>query len=578
MAPAGNFSTNGDQSDRPDATPGPPERRGHYVVESNDPDATSSPPDRRGRDGDQEDHPDATPSPPERRGHYAVQKDDPETTASPPDRRGRYVSELVDAEEGHQPSSSVPEVIELPAIGPAAANAGASGGPQSATQLVVPIVVGTRPEAIKLVPIILALRESEFYRPIVISTGQHHRMVHEIFGLAGITADVTLWAGTRRELNERVTSVMRRFEDFYVEWFGVPDGPASSEQILKGKAPAAVLVHGDTSSAMSAALAAFHLHIPVMHVEAGLRTGGINLTPFPEELNRQLISCIACLHFAPTMSNLQSLVREDVRVGQVFVTGNTGIDALRWARGLPVHFEDKDLQHLHDSDRPIVVVTAHRRENWGKGLEGIAEGVARLARAHPDVHFVVPMHPNPQVRENLSPRLAELENVLLTGPFGYAQFARLLDRCHLVITDSGGIQEEAPSLGKPVLVTRESTERNEGVQAGTLLLVGTDPDRIAAEGDRLLCDKAAYVQMSEAPNPYGDGLAAQRIVAALEYLLLGGTAPTPFGAGYNRRVVLDAVGFQSPVAPVDALLTQLSEEEQDVDGQESEQLDAPWLM
>ena len=603
-SPPDHLGRDGDQNDGPDAPASPPDRRGRYVVENVDPDASSSPPDRRGRTSDQIDDPEATPSLPDPRGQYVVQKDDPETTASPPDRRGRYgdpdaepeesftppdhcgkyVSELADAEEGHQPSSSVPEAVELPGelpgIGPAAANAVTPGGVPSVTQLVVPIVVGTRPEAIKLVPIILALRESEFYRPIVISTGQHHRMVHEIFGLAGITADVTLWAGTRRELNERVTSVMRRFEDFYVEWFGVPDGPASSEQILKGKAPAAVLVHGDTSSAMSAALAAFHLHIPVMHVEAGLRTGGINLTPFPEELNRQLISCIACLHFAPTMSNLQSLVREDVPVGQIFVTGNTGIDALRWARGLPVHFEDQELQRLHDGDRRIVVVTAHRRESWGKGLEGIAEGVARLARAHEDVHFVVPMHPNPKVRENLSPRLVELDNVLLTGPFGYAQFARLLDRSHMVITDSGGIQEEAPSLGKPVLVTRETTERNEGVQAGTLMLVGTDADRIATEGHRLLSDQSAYVQMSEAPNPYGDGRAAQRIVAALEYLLLGGTAPTPFGAGYNRRVVLDAVGFQDGVAPVDALLTQLSEsEQQDVDGEESEQLyDAPWLM
>jgi UDP-N-acetylglucosamine 2-epimerase (non-hydrolysing) len=570
MSPPGNPASNGDQQDGSD-TSRQRERRGQYIVRYPDPEAPTTPPNRRGR-----------------------YEDEPAGAATPEPLKdnGNHVGELADAEDAHQPSSSVPEVIGLaggrptlggvpagaqdraPAIAPAS---DASGRPSSATQLVVPIVVGTRPEAIKLVPIILALRESEFYRPIVISTGQHHRMVHEIFGLAGITADVTLWAGTRRELNERVTSVMRRFEDFYVEWFGVPDGPASSEQILRGKAPAAVLVHGDTSSAMSAALAAFHLRIPVMHVEAGLRTGGVNLTPFPEELNRQLISCIACLHFAPTMSNLQCLIREEVPVGQIFVTGNTGIDALRWARGLPVHFEDPELQRLHDGDRPIVVVTAHRRESWGKGLEGIAEGVARLARTHEDVHFVVPMHPNPQVRENLSPRLAELDNVLLTGPFGYAQFARLLDRCRLVITDSGGIQEEAPSLGKPVLVTRETTERNEGVQAGTLLLVGTDPDRIAAEGHRLLDDPAAYVQMSEAPNPYGDGLAAQRIVAALEYLLLGGTAPTPFGAGYNRRVVLDAAGFQGPLAPVDGLHAQLSSEEQDIEG-ETEQLDAPWLM
>lgn len=569
---------NGDQNDGSSSTSGPDERRGQYVVRYPDPQAPSTPPDRRGPDGLEDER--ADPS-------KRLDAGDGQTVEPAGVENVRRTADSVAADSVPEEiglagdesiSSAVPAATEAEAA-QSESTAKASQRPPSATQLVVPIVVGTRPEAIKLVPIILALRESEFYRPIVISTGQHHRMVHEIFGLAGITADVTLWAGTRRELNERVTSVMRRFEDFYVEWFGVPNGPASSEQILRGKAPAAVLVHGDTSSAMSAALAAFHLRIPVMHVEAGLRTGGINLTPFPEELNRQLISCIACLHFAPTMSNLQALVREDVPVGQIFVTGNTGIDALRWARGLPVSFDDQELQHLHDGDQPIVVVTAHRRESWGKGLEGIAEGVARLARAHEDVRFVVPMHPNPQVRENLSPRLSELDNVLLTGPFGYAQFARLLDRCRLVITDSGGIQEEAPSLGKPVLVTRESTERNEGIQAGTLLLVGTDPDRIAAEGDRLLSDQAAYVEMSEASNPYGDGMAAQRIVAALEYLLLGGTAPTPFGAGYNRRVVLDAAGFQGPLMSLDGLEDQLpiAEQEAEPDG-ESEQLDAPWLM
>ena len=572
MAFPGN-APNGDQGDESSSTSSSGERRGQYLVRYPDPRAPSTPPDRRGRDGLEEDGSASS------EGHDADLAQTTEPARADDSRRpSGPAAEGIELAGDESISSAVPAATEAEAA-QSGAGLKASQRPPSVTQLVVPIVVGTRPEAIKLVPIILALRESEFYRPIVISTGQHHRMVHEIFGLAGITADVTLWAGTRRELNERVTSVMRRFEDFYVEWFGVPNGPASSEQILRGKAPAAVLVHGDTSSAMSAALAAFHLRIPVMHVEAGLRTGGINLTPFPEELNRQLISCIACLHFAPTMSNLQSLVREDVPVGQIFVTGNTGIDALRWARGLPVSFEDQELQRLHDGDQPIVVVTAHRRESWGKGLEGIAEGVARLARAHEDVRFVVPMHPNPQVRENLSPRLSELDNVLLTGPFGYAQFARLLDRSRLVITDSGGIQEEAPSLGKPVLVTRESTERNEGIQAGTLLLVGTDPDRIAAEGDRLLSDQAAYVEMSEAANPYGDGMAAQRIVAALEYLLLGGTAPTPFGAGYNRRVVLDAAGFQGPLMSLDGLEDQLSvaEQEPEPDG-ESEQLDAPWLM
>jgi UDP-N-acetylglucosamine 2-epimerase (non-hydrolysing) len=415
-----------------------------------------------------------------------------------------------------------------------------------ATKLIVPIVVGTRPEAIKLVPIIVALRESPYYEPIVISTGQHNRMVEYIFELADIKPDVTLWAGSRRaNLNERVASVMQRFEDFCVERFDVdPDAVPTPADVLSGRHPAAVLVHGDTSSAMAASLAAFHLRIPVMHIEAGLRTGGGNLIPFPEELNRQVISTIAAMHFAPTSANLENLVREDIRVGQVFVTGNTGIDALRWASQIDVTFANPELQALHDGDSRIVVVTAHRRENWGDGLRGIAEGIARLAVEQRDVHFVLPVHPNPRVREVLTERLTGLDNVLLTEPLGYATFSRLLARAHLVITDSGGIQEEAPSLGKPVLVTREVTERTEGLEAGTLRLVGTDSEVIFTEASRLLDDDAAYREMAEAPNPYGDGRAAERIVAALEHLLLDSDPPTPFGPGYSRAAVSLAAGFE----------------------------------
>jgi UDP-N-acetylglucosamine 2-epimerase (non-hydrolysing) len=414
------------------------------------------------------------------------------------------------------------------------------------SRLIVPVVVGTRPEAIKLVPIILALRESRYYEPVVVSTGQHNKLVEYIFELAGIKPDVTLWAGSRRaNLNERVASVMQRFEDFCVERFDLdPDAVPSGADVLDGKRPAAVLVHGDTSSAMAAALSAFHLRIPVMHVEAGLRTGGVNLTPFPEELNRQVISTIAALHFAPTSANLQNLVRENIPVEQVFVTGNTGIDALHWAARMDVRFANPELQALHDGDSRIVVITAHRRENWGDGLRGIAEGVARLAAEQSDDDFVLPVHPNPRVREVLTERLSGLDNVLLTEPLGYATFARLLGRAHLVITDSGGIQEEAPSLGKPVLVTRETTERTEGLAAGTLRLVGTDPERIFSEGTRLLQDPVAYEEMAAAHNPYGDGHAAERIMAALEHLLHGGEAPAPFGPGYSRPTVMMAAGLE----------------------------------
>jgi UDP-N-acetylglucosamine 2-epimerase (non-hydrolysing) len=415
------------------------------------------------------------------------------------------------------------------------------------TKLQVPIVVGTRPEAIKLVSLILALRESENYNPIVVSTGQHNKLVEYIFELADIKPDVTLWAGSRRAaLNERVASVMQRFEDFCVERFDIdPDSIPSREDVLAGRHPAMVLVHGDTSSAMAAALSAFHMRIPVMHVEAGLRTGGSNLTPFPEELNRQVISTIAAMHFAPTSENLGNLVRENIPVEQVFVTGNTGIDALQWSSRMEVRFANQDLQALCDSDRRIIVVTAHRRENWGDGLRGIAEGVARVADRHPEVSVVLPVHPNPRVREVLTDRLQGLDNVLLTDPLGYATFSRLLGRAHLVITDSGGIQEEAPSLGKPVLVTRETTERTEGLAAGTLRLVGTDPRVIFEEAHRLLESEVAYREMAEAENPYGDGRAAERIVACLEHLLLGTDPPTQFGTGYSRAAVAIVAGMRS---------------------------------
>ncbi len=409
----------------------------------------------------------------------------------------------------------------------------------------VPIVVGTRPEAIKLVPVILALRRNRSFRPIVVATGQHHEMVREVFALAGIEIDVQLWVGNgHAELNRRVTAVMSRFDDFIRDQFVARDGEFATPAEIAAGFPSAVLVHGDTSSAMAAALAACHLHIPVLHLEAGLRAGGSILTPFPEELNRQLISCVASLHFAPTETNKENLIHDGVPSSQIFVTGNTAIDALHWATGLDGTFEDPRLRAVEESERRVVTVTAHRRESWAGGLAGIAEGIALLAQAQPDVRFVLPLHPNPIVREQFI-GLHDLENVLVVEPLGYAQFARLLKRSYFVITDSGGIQEEAPSLGKPVLVTRESTERREGVEAGTLLLVGTDPERIFSEGERLLRDQAAYSRMAQASNPYGDGHAAERVVAAMEYIGDARAAPAPFGPGFDRIAVMTNAGYAS---------------------------------
>jgi UDP-N-acetylglucosamine 2-epimerase (non-hydrolysing) len=420
-------------------------------------------------------------------------------------------------------------------------------------KLPVLIVVGTRPEAIKLVPLILEFRRSEIYRPVVLSTGQHEQMVKEVFDLAGITVDVHLWVGgAHSRLNGRVATFLARFEDYvcgnYIDLSG--EHP-TREQVLSGRYPSCVFVHGDTSSAFAAALAAFHMRIPVAHVEAGLRTGGLNLSPFPEELNRQLITCIAALHFAPTAKNEENLVRESVPTDQVFVTGNTGIDALQWAAGLDVAFPDPRLAEIIDGDARMVLVTAHRRENWGGGLAGIADGVARVATRRPDLLFVLPMHPNPRVREQLRPALEPLANVRLVEPLSYTAMARLMSRCDVVLTDSGGIQEEAPSLGKPVLVARESTERTEGVEAGTLRLVGTNPERVAFELERLLDDPAAYAAMAGADNPYGDGHASERIVSALEFVRGNREPPVPFGPGITRSAVLAASGYDAWQEPLE---------------------------
>lgn len=410
------------------------------------------------------------------------------------------------------------------------------------TKLSVLVVVGTRPEAIKLVPVILALRASEEFRPLVISTGQHHGMVGDVLELADIEPDYNLWVGgARSQLNDRVREVMGRLDDFCREEFKADGESEVGDRVRRGDYPMAIMVHGDTTSAMAAALACFHLRIPVIHVEAGLRSGHSH-TPFPEEMNRQLITCIAGFHLAPTSRNLENLIHEDVPVDQVLVTGNTGIDALQWAAGLQTEPSDPEVNALYHSDRRIVIVTAHRRENWQSGIDGIAEGVRRLAERHPDVGFVVAQHPNPRVRVKWAV-LRELSNVLLTEPAPYAEFAKLLARCFMVITDSGGIQEEAPSLGKPVLVARESTERGEGVEAGTLLLTGPDPDAIFQEGDTLLRDEDAYRKVSEAVNPYGDGGASRRIIVALRNLRDGSPAPEQFGAGYSRRAVVEAAGY-----------------------------------
>lgn len=406
----------------------------------------------------------------------------------------------------------------------------------------VVVVVGTRPEAIKMLPVVLALMRSPRIVPLVISTGQHSELVAEVFALAGITIDVDLQV--RRPgltLNGLFASVMTKFEEYFMRTFGPPQ-PGHFVATPRGY-PVACLVHGDTASAGAAALAAFHLRIPIVHVEAGLRTSNI-LSPFPEELYRQLISRLANLDLAPTTHNKDNLTREGIKSTKVFVTGNTAIDALHWAASLDVSLSDPELAAVvADAQVRIVVVTAHRRENWGSGLTRIGQAVARLAAQYEDVRFVVVLHPNPDVAATLRAELDELVNVLLVRPMSYLEFSALLARATLAITDSGGIQEEAPSVGTPVVVVRESTERQEGVTAGTLELVGTDPDRIIAAVSRLLDDPEHYERRVARRNPYGDGRAAERIVAACEHVAFGGEPPGSFGGGFDRVEVLRDAGY-----------------------------------
>ena len=417
------------------------------------------------------------------------------------------------------------------------------------------VLMGTRPEAIKMFPVVQALRRSSWFTPVVVVTGQHRDLVAPILELADVEPDHDLDVGRPGlTLNDLVPEVIQRLDAFCRDRFGATGADVSTRESRLGGFPVATLVHGDTSSALASALASFHLRIPVCHVEAGLRTWS-TLTPFPEELNRQLISRIAAFHVAPTSVNEESLVREGVRYEQIYVTGNTGIDALRYASALDVQFADRRVADAVASAAPLVVVTAHRRENWGGGLGRVGEAVARLASGHPDAVFVVPLHPNPVVQQELGGPLAGSPNVILTEPLAYAQFARLMARATAIVTDSGGIQEEAPALGVPVLVARDSTERGEGVDAGTLTLVGTDVERIVSAASAVLADPVGW-RIDPATNPYGDGLAAERIVAAFEHL--AGLAPPParFGSGFSRERVLEAAGypvglFAEPAGPRD---------------------------
>lgn len=372
-------------------------------------------------------------------------------------------------------------------------------------------LVGTRPEAIKVAPVALALREAQWAEHLLVTTAQHPAL------LAGALAPFRLEPDAHLTF-DRSDGSLHELAAASIATLG----PALAEL-----EPDVVLVQGDTLTAFLGALVAFWAAIPVVHLEAGLRTGDLR-RPFPEEANRRLIAPIASLHLAPTSAAAAALRAEGVIAERIHVTGNTVVDALEIVTRAPAPFADERLDALVASGDAIVLVTVHRRESWGAPLRAILGAVRTLADRHPEVTFVLPVHPNPIVVEEAERALTGAANVLRTEPLGYASFARLLRAATLVLSDSGGIQEEAPTFGVPALVLRERTERGEGIDAGVALLVGVDPDRIVAETERLLDDPEARAAMAATANPYGDGNAATRCAEAIACAFIGGPPPSPF--------------------------------------------------
>ena len=367
-------------------------------------------------------------------------------------------------------------------------------------------VFGTRPEAIKMAPLVLALAADERFDARVCVTGQHREMLDQVLDLFAIQPafDLNIMK-PRQDLTDITTAILQGMKGVFAQF-----------------KPDVLLVHGDTATTLATTLAAYYQQIPVAHVEAGLRTGNL-YSPWPEEANRKLTSALAALHFAPTETSSQNLQREGVPASSIVVTGNTVIDALLEVVTKLKH--DPTLQQRFSQqfaflapERRIVLVTGHRRESFGNGFERICQALAETAKAFPDVDIVYPVHLNPNVREPVNRLLADMANIHLIEPLDYLPFVYLMNRAYIILTDSGGIQEEAPSLGKPVLVMRDTTERPEAIKAGTVKLVGTEAAVITQHLRELLTDTVAYQRMSFAHNPYGDSNACQRIVQALAQL------------------------------------------------------------
>lgn len=351
-----------------------------------------------------------------------------------------------------------------------------------------------------MAPVVLELlRRPQHFAVRVVVTGQHREQLDQVLRVFSITPDHDLAIMQHGQTLAQITT--RALEGLDAD---LQEHPADI-----------CLAQGDTTTTFVAGLAAFYHKVPFGHVEAGLRTGS-RYDPFPEEMNRRLAAALATWHFAPTEEARHNLLAEGIAPESIHVTGNTSIDALRSVAARPFRFEDPALRSVVESDRRLILVTAHRRENWGEPMAHIGQALARLADAFPDCEIVFPLHKNPVVRETLRPILEGIPRVHLIEPTDYVPFVKLMQRADLILTDSGGVQEEAPTLGVPILVLRETTERPEGVTAGTAKLIGTATDTIVAEATRLLTDPDAHAQMARAVNPYGDGSAAERIVSILQ--------------------------------------------------------------
>ncbi len=356
-------------------------------------------------------------------------------------------------------------------------------------------VFGTRPEAIKMAPLVLELEKNPQIESKVLITAQHREMLDQVLEIFNIKADYDL---DLMEHGQTIVDVTSR----------VIQGVST---IIKEDRPDLILVHGDTTTTFSSALAAFYEKVPVGHVEAGLRTGNI-YSPFPEEMNRLLTTRLSTYHYAPTDNNQDNLLKENVDPSTILITGNTVIDALQYAIGIDYAFEDEELRQLDFEKNKVITLTCHRRENWGQPMINIFEAVKKIALEYPDLKIVFPIHKNPNIRKVAHSIFDDVDNIIIIEPLEYQPFSKLMNLSYMILTDSGGIQEEAPGLGKPVVVLRTETERPEAVEAGTVRIAGVDKDEIYNIVKELLDNEDEYNKMAKANNPYGDGRASQRIV------------------------------------------------------------------